>query len=114
MRRVVDTVPLMWDEPEFEDGDDWEPLRQRRARPIRILAIVVVVAMVLALVVPVLLRSLRNNEPDETRPDGVQAAVAIEHLSPISLVRPVSSVRSLPTRPRSVLFLDDRTLEGTR
>ena len=69
----------MWDQPEFDDAaDDWEPLRPRRARPIRILAILVVAAMVLALVIPALLRSLQDNEPDEPRPDGVQAAVVVE------------------------------------
>lgn len=69
----------MWEHPELVDAeDDWEPLRHRRAGPIRILAIVVVVAMVLALVVPVLLRALQDNEPDETRPDGVRAATVVE------------------------------------
>jgi hypothetical protein len=78
----VDTVPLMWDQPEFEDvEDDWEPLRLRRARPIRFLAILIVIAMVLALVIPVLLRALQDDEPDGTRPDGVQAAVVAEHPS---------------------------------
>jgi hypothetical protein len=71
----------MWDHPEFDDvEDDWEPLRLRRARPIRFLAVLVVVAMVLALVIPVLLRSLQDDEPDETRPDGVHAAVAAESI----------------------------------
>jgi hypothetical protein len=80
--RVVDTVPLMWDHPEFDDdADDWEPLRQRRARPIRILAILVVAAMVLALVIPALLRLLEDDEPDERPPDGVHAAVVVEHPS---------------------------------
>jgi len=69
----------MWEHPEFVDAeDDWEPLRHRRAGPIRILAIVVVVAMVLALVVPVLLRALQDDEPDVTRPDGVRAATFVE------------------------------------
>lgn len=68
----------MWDDPEFDDvEDDWEPLRNRRARPIRILAILVVIAMVLALVIPVVLRSLQDDDPDETRPDGVNAMVAL-------------------------------------
>jgi hypothetical protein len=80
--QFVDTVPLMWDHPEFDDdADDWEPLRLRRARPIRVLAILVVIAMVLALVIPVLLSSLQDDEPDETRPDGVRAAVVVEHPS---------------------------------
>ena len=70
----------MWDHPELDDDeDDWEPLRHRRARPIRFLAILVVIAMVLALVIPVLLRSLQGEEPDETRPDGVSAAVVVGH-----------------------------------
>jgi hypothetical protein len=72
----------MWDHPDFDDGEgDWEPLRLRRARPIRFLAILVVIAMVLALVIPVLLRSLQDDEPDETRPDGVHAAIVVEHPS---------------------------------
>ena len=78
-RHFVDTVLLMWDHPEFDDSEDgWEPLRQRRARPIRILAILVVTAMVLALVIPALLRFLQDDAPDEPRPDGVQAAVVVE------------------------------------
>lgn len=82
LQRGVDTVPLMWDHPELEDvDDDWEPLRNRRAGPIRFLAILVVIAMVLALVIPVLLRSLRDNDPDEPRPDGVRAAVVLERPS---------------------------------
>lgn len=69
----------MWDHGAFDDTeDDWEPLRKRRARPIRILAILVVTAMVLALVIPALLRLLQDDEPDETRPDGVRAAVVLE------------------------------------
>ena len=72
----------MWDHPEFYDAeDDWEPLRHRRAGPIRILAILVVIAMVVALVIPVLLRALQD-EPDEPRPDGVRAAVVMEDRSP--------------------------------
>ena len=72
----------MWDHPESDDvEEDWEPLRLRRARPIRFLAILVVIAMILALVIPVLLRSLHDDEPDETRPDGVHAAVVVEHPS---------------------------------
>ena len=69
----------MWDHPEFDDAeDDWEPLRHRRAGPIRILAILVVIAMVLALVIPVLLRILQDR-PDEPRPDGVNVAAVAEH-----------------------------------
>ena len=72
---------MTWDHPDFEDvEDDWEPLRNRRAGPIRVLAILVAVAMVLALVLPVLLRTLQDNGPDEPRPDGVRAAVVLERL----------------------------------
>lgn len=71
----------MWDSAEFDDDeDDWEPLRHRRAGPIRVLAILVVIAMVLALVIPVLLRLLQD-EPDEPRPDGVSVAVVVEDWS---------------------------------
>ena len=73
----------MWDHSELDDGeDDWEPLRHRRAGPIRFLAILVVVAMVLALVIPVLLRALQNNEPESPPSDGVQVAIVVEHPSP--------------------------------
>ena len=71
----------MWDLEFDEEEDGWEPLRHRRARSIRFLAILVVVAMVLALVIPVLLRSLQDDEPDDTRTDGVRAAVVLEHPS---------------------------------
>ncbi|MCP3975712.1 MAG: hypothetical protein GY720_14600 [bacterium] len=64
----------MRDNADFDDAEaDWEPLRRRRAGPIRVLAILVVIAMVLALVIPVLLRLLQD-EPDGPRPDGVNAA----------------------------------------
>lgn len=69
----------MWDHELFDDTeDDWEPLRKRRARPIRILAILVVTAMVLALVIPALLRLLQDEEPEDTPPDFVRAAVVLE------------------------------------
>ena len=71
----------MWD-PLEEPDDDWEPLRSRRRGPLRILAIVVVAAMILAIVVPVVLRIL--SEPSDPPPSrGVQAGiVAPEVLHP--------------------------------
>jgi hypothetical protein len=72
----------MWDHSEPDDiGDDWKPLRQRRALAIRFLAIVVVAAMVLALVIPALLRLLRAGESDDTPTDGVRAGVVAEEPS---------------------------------
>lgn len=72
----------MWD-PFNEPEDDWEPLRTRRAGTMRLLAILVVAAMVIALVIPVVLRLLRNQPDEQERPDGVRAAatVAVEAAS---------------------------------
>jgi hypothetical protein len=70
----------MWDHEAFDEtGDDWEPLRKRRAGPIRVLAILVVAAMVLALVIPALLRVLQNDPPDEVPQDFVRAAAVVDH-----------------------------------
>ena len=69
----------MWDYAEFDDAEeDWEPLRNRRAGPIRVLAIVVVIAMVMALVVPALLRVFQDDEPTAPPSEGVQVAALHE------------------------------------
>ena len=74
----------MWDRSELEDEDDWESLRQRRAGPIRVIAILIVAAMVLALVIPALLRALQNDEPEEPQPGGVRVAIQLDYSSPSS------------------------------
>ena len=74
----MDNLALMWDRSEFDDVEDgWEPLRNRRAGQIRILAILVVIAMVMALVIPALLRTLQDNEPEAPRPDVVRTAIVV-------------------------------------
>ena len=67
----------MWDD-ELVD-DDWEPLRSRRAGTIRIIALVIVAAMVVALVIPVALRLLSDTGDNEPEPqDRLQAHVVRE------------------------------------
>ncbi len=73
----------MWDHPEFDEvEDDWEPLRNRRAGPIRVLAILVVIAMVMALVVPALVRVFQDDEPVESPSDGVRVALVVDDSPP--------------------------------
>lgn len=72
----------MW-EPLDEPAEDWQPQRTRWARPIRLLALVVVAAMVLALVIPAVLRLLRSGGDEPQEDDTVVAqvvAVSVVHL----------------------------------
>ncbi len=66
----------MWDDIGHAE-EDWEPLRTRRAGTMRLIAIVVVAAMVIALVIPVVLRLLRNEGGDGEPDGGVRAAAVI-------------------------------------
>jgi hypothetical protein len=70
---------VIWSDAD-EPDDDWEPLRTRRAGTIRLLAILVVAAMVIALVIPVVVRAVRGGTPEPEPADGVRAAVAAEAL----------------------------------
>ena len=72
----------MWD-PIDDAGDDWEPLRTRRAGAIRLLAILVVVALVLALVIPALMRLLGDGvQPDPEPGDGIRVVVVGNRMPP--------------------------------
>lgn len=61
----------MWDE--FDDDDGWEPIRTRRRRSLQLIAFLVVAAMVLALVIPALLRLLSEDDGGD-EPQGVRTA----------------------------------------
>ncbi len=60
----------MWNDLD-EPDPSWEPLRTRRRGQIRVVAIVIAVAMVLALVVPVLIRLMGDAGDKPNEPDGV-------------------------------------------
>lgn len=80
----------MWDDTSNAD-EDWEPLRTRRAGTMRLIAIVVVAAMVIALVIPVALRLLRNDGGDGEPEDGVRtAAVVLVHDPGATAPRPTT------------------------
>lgn len=69
----------MWERLD-EPDDGWQPVRTRRAQSIRVVALVVVAAMVLALVIPAILRLMRSGN-DRPRADDTVVALVI----PVSL-----------------------------
>ena len=69
----------MWERLD-EPDDGWQPVRTRWAQSIRVVALVVVAAMVLALVIPAILRLMRSGN-DRPRADDTVVALVI----PVSL-----------------------------
>lgn len=65
----------MWDDYGDEPDEDWEPLRTRHRGPMQVVALLIVAAMLVALVVPVVLRLLREDPAEPSTQDGVKAAV---------------------------------------
>jgi hypothetical protein len=66
----------MWDHDD-EPDDDWQPLRTRRAGSLRMIALLIVAAMVIALIIPVLLRLLRGGGEEPEPTDGVRTMISI-------------------------------------
>ena len=72
---ATDTTQVRYLRAMWEPDDDWEPIQVARRRTMRIVALLVAVAMVLALVLPVLVRIFAA-PPAPPPPDtGVRALV---------------------------------------
>jgi hypothetical protein len=83
---------VTWD-PLEEPDEAWEPVRTRHRGTIRILALLIVAAMVIALIVPVLLRLLSDPAPDPERSGGVQTLGLTGSVAPMLSQQPLNRAR---------------------